>query len=536
MDLQHFVLHLLLFGATQGSGTGVTRASSGVAICSCDLSPGNCDLNCCCDPDCNLNDPTSVFSFCLPGSTKAQFRVCLYNWLMFRSDTPYPTEQIPSSSPRSPELFCILPTQSSLNYFVTPQTVNQTTFLSLSSKYSGASFSSASENIPTFSSFYKAGDTILTISRFGDLGVLRQPAPVGGQSLCSDANPARFLYSYDTSCVRLISNLSESCTTDPSLGAHFYYQYIRILKVPTDATVLVLRNATVPIDSTVNNSPTYNTDTCENVVSKVLYTVLYNGAQGITNVSVSFTLVNLTSTSLSIQQTFRLLYKPVSSASLVPATTRSGNPGYLVGYPVLTENGPLTMLRTLGNGSCSRSAVQFGMNTLGGCTIRGHTSELCSNLSTRAYELLTGDSPQRLGVFGNASVALEGDWTTIIYKNCSQQGSGNCSTSCLLPVSLQMQILKADVGLFSNPQSQVLGARFVYSCRPVRCQDVTILQTQVSFTDLTRRGPAPRSAPTVTGRAPVGFFNAFLSNTASRASAASLLLLSLLPWTCLLST
>ncbi|KAG9461137.1 hypothetical protein GDO78_017985 [Eleutherodactylus coqui] len=56
---------LLCMALYCGSGTG-----SEVAICTCDLTPGNCDINCCCDPDCSSSDPTSVFSFCKPGSTK----------------------------------------------------------------------------------------------------------------------------------------------------------------------------------------------------------------------------------------------------------------------------------------------------------------------------------------------------------------------------------------------------------------------------------------------------------------------------------
>lgn len=39
-------------------------------ICVCDLTPGTCDINCCCDKDCYLLHPRTVFSFCLPGSVR----------------------------------------------------------------------------------------------------------------------------------------------------------------------------------------------------------------------------------------------------------------------------------------------------------------------------------------------------------------------------------------------------------------------------------------------------------------------------------
>ncbi|KAG8542410.1 hypothetical protein GDO81_026776 [Engystomops pustulosus] len=60
------VLIITFYGGIRAA----TGATGGVTICSCDLSPGSCDINCCCDPDCSSSDPTNVFSFCLPGSTK----------------------------------------------------------------------------------------------------------------------------------------------------------------------------------------------------------------------------------------------------------------------------------------------------------------------------------------------------------------------------------------------------------------------------------------------------------------------------------
>lgn len=44
--------------------------SSVLPICVCDLTPGTCDVNCCCDKDCYLPHPRTVFSFCLPGSVR----------------------------------------------------------------------------------------------------------------------------------------------------------------------------------------------------------------------------------------------------------------------------------------------------------------------------------------------------------------------------------------------------------------------------------------------------------------------------------
>ncbi|KAM4697697.1 tectonic-3 [Rhinophrynus dorsalis] len=517
------VLCLLLI---LGAGTGVVRSASGVAICTCDLSPGICDLNCCCDPDCFLSDPTTVFAYCLPGSTKVQRWVCLYSWLMFRSNTPYPTKNVSSSSPRTPDLFCVLPSDPTLNYFITPRTVNGPSFSSLSDQYKGASFFPPSDSNPVIPNFYRAGDSIFTVSSSGTLGMLRQPASVGDPSVCSFNNPARFLQSDTTSCLRMISNLNEICLTDPTLSTAYYYQNISLLGVQANATALTIPN--VPIISLVTDKPTLRGDSCDNVVSEVIYTVLYNGTLGIKNVTVNFTLHNMSITSVSLKQSFTVLYKSVSSADVGSVQTRSGNPGYLVGSAVLTNTGSLTVLSSAG-GSCSRSPVQFGVNMLSGCTIRGQASDLCSTFRDQAYRLLLGErAPQKVAAFGNTVSAQSGDWMSIIYQNCSgAQSQANCS-SCLLPTTLHVQILQAKVGLLSNPQSQIVGARFLISCKQVKCQDSTVLQTQVSFTDVTRRGPAPRSTPSVTGRAPLGFFYPFQTSAASGMVSSPLLVLSLL--------
>ncbi|KAE8577569.1 hypothetical protein XENTR_v10022947 [Xenopus tropicalis] len=485
---------------------GGVRALTGVGVCTCDLSPGLCDLNCCCDPDCSLSDPTTVFSFCLPGSTKVQRWACLSSWLMFRSNAPYPTTNIAPVTPGSPNLFCVLPSDSSLNYFIAPRTVSLGDFSALSARYSGASFSPAPESNPAVPASYKAGDPIFTISPGGTLGQLRQPAAVGDSSVCSFSNPARFLASGTTSCLRVINSVSGSCQADPTLGTQYYYRNISVIGANPTGTVITSQS--VPIISLVTDTPILQGGSCNNVVSQVSYTVRYNGTAGIVSVAASFTLVNISGTSVSLVQSFGVLYESVSSVA--PGTVRSGNPGYLVGLPVLSDAGPLLVPRSVG-GSCTSGPVGFGENTLSACAIRGTGAETCGDLATRAYStLLGGKLPQAVATVGNTVATQSGQWVPIIYQNCSNQPPGNC-TSCPVPVSLAIHILWANVGQLSNPQAQVLGARFQYRCQLVQCQDATILQTQVTFTDLTQRGPPPRSC--ATGPVAPGLLHQWTSGT-----------------------
>lgn len=38
----------------------------------------------------------------------------------------------------------------------------------------------------------------------------------------------------------------------------------------------------------------------------------------------------------------------------------------------------------------------------------------------------------------------------------------------MVPVTLEIQILWTNVGLLSNPQAQILGARYFYRCHPLK--------------------------------------------------------------------
>uniref|UniRef100_A0A8C5R6J0 Tectonic domain-containing protein n=1 Tax=Leptobrachium leishanense TaxID=445787 RepID=A0A8C5R6J0_9ANUR len=489
--LSHAVPSFFSFLGIEPHRSDITHcaSSSGLAICVCDLSPGICDINCCCDPDCNSTDPTSVFTACLPGSTNVRD-------ITPASPGPADTGRVHLLISCS-HLRSFPVSAATLNYFVTPQTVNGASFSSLSQAYSGPSFSLASVPVPTFSSFYKVSEPFT-----GGLGSIRHltsdlyPLLIG--SLLSSSG---FLQSGSASCLRLISNLSASCLSDRSLRASSYYRNISVLRVSAGAS---WRQRWKTITSV-----SFAWFTC---CFWRLYHWSYSRSSSVSK-----------DTSPKPDQFYQSITAEGSSVQ------RSGNPGYLVGFPVLTDTGSFSLLTQAGDGSCSRSPLAFGMNAVsGGCTLMVGANESCSNLTDRAYNLLLGANPPRLAAtFGNAGTAQSGDWTSIIFQNCSTEGAGDCRSGCLVPVHLHVQILWAEVGLVSNPKAQVQGVRFLFSCRSVTCLDVIELQTQASFTDITRRGPSPRAQPAVTDREPLDFFFPFKSNRAEKDHACLLLQLSI---------
>ncbi|XP_058553281.1 tectonic-3 isoform X4 [Neofelis nebulosa] len=447
-------------------------------VCVCDLTPGTCDINCCCDRDCYLLHPRTVFSFCLPGSVRSSSWMCVDNSLIFRSNSPFPSRVFMDSG--GVRQFCVLVNNSRLNYFQKLQKVNATNFQALATEFGGESFTSTfqTQSPPPF---YRAGDPILTyFPKWSVISLLRQPAGVGAGGLCAESNPAGFLESKSTTCARFFKNLANSCTLDPALNAASYYNFT-VLKVPRGMTDLQNTKFQVPVTLVSQaGSPLLSGNICQNVVSQVIYEIETNGTFGIQKVSVSFGQTNLTvEPDTSLQQHFLIRFR-------------------------------MTLLQSQGDGICSvkKHEVQFGVNAISGCKLRQKKVD-CSHLQQEIYQTLHGKtSPEHVAIFGNADPAQKREWTRILSRNCSVSAM-HCTSCCVIPVSLEIQVLWAYTGLQSNPQAHVSGARFLYQCQSIKdSQQVTevALTTVVTFVDITQKPEPPRGQPRIDWKLPFDFF------------------------------
>uniref|UniRef100_F6WUS5 Tectonic family member 3 n=1 Tax=Equus caballus TaxID=9796 RepID=F6WUS5_HORSE len=498
-------------------------------ICVCDLTPGACDINCCCDRDCYLLHPRTVFSFCLPGSVRSSSWVCVDNSLIFRSNSPFPSRVFMDSN--GIRQFCVHVNDSKLNYFQKLQKVNATNFQALATEFGGRSFTSTFQN-QSPAPFYRAGDPILTyFPKWSVISLLRQPAGVGAGGLCAESNPAGFLESKSTTCARFFKNLANSCTLDPALNAASYYNFT-VLKVPRGMTDLQNMKFQVPVtlvSQSQPGSPLLAGNTCQNVVSQVIYEIETNGTLGIQKVSVSFGQTNLTvEPGTALQQHFITRFRafPQSTAAFL-TRPRSGNPGYIVGKPLLALTSDIrhsmTLLQSQGDGTCSvkRHEVQFGVNAISGCKHRLRKMD-CSHLQQEIYQTLHGrPRPELVAIFGNADPAQKGEWTRILSRNCSvsvyqftipHPNALHCTSCCVIPIALEIQVLWAYIGLQSNPQAHVSGARFLYQCQSIQdSQQVTevSLTTVVTFVDITQKPEPPRGQPRMDWKLPFDFFLPF---------------------------
>uniref|UniRef100_A0A8C3JS51 Tectonic family member 3 n=1 Tax=Calidris pygmaea TaxID=425635 RepID=A0A8C3JS51_9CHAR len=380
-------------------------------------------------------------------------RVCVEQSLVFRSNTPYPTDTI--AVPGGHDLFCV-----QLDDYCLLSVIFQ--------------------SLCDFAKFsFQAGDPILIyFDSSSVLSMLRQPIKMGASGLCVDGNPAGFLDSKSTSCTRIFANLSKSCSTDPALNAASYYRDFTVLKVHVPINDIIVSAVAPP------GAPHMEHNTCINVVSEVIYEIEFSGTRGIQSVSVRFKVSNVSGNSgSSLQQHFTL--------------------HFWVSAPVLSR---LLLSLYEGDGSCSqflRHTAQFARNMRTGCKLSN-----CSYIQQKLYRALQGmDRAEDLAVIGSAHSTQAEEWTAILIQDCSVQAV-NCTSCCMVPVTLEIQILWTKVGLLSNPQAQILGARYFYQCRPLKfpSTSMVLLTTGVTFTDMTEWPEPPRGQPQIHWKLPFDIF------------------------------
>uniref|UniRef100_A0A8C5JB63 Tectonic family member 3 n=1 Tax=Junco hyemalis TaxID=40217 RepID=A0A8C5JB63_JUNHY len=394
-------------------------------------------------------------------------QVCVENSLIFRSNTPYSTDIVSDPGGQDP-LFCVQLDDSKLNYYQQPQDIKESDFAEFLEKYGRHSFLVPSQVQPSFSAFYRAGDPILIyFDSSSVLSMLRQPIKMGTSGLCVDGNPAGFLESKSTSCARIFANLSKSCMTDPALDAASYYRDFTVLKVHFKFLVNV--TAVSP-----PGAPHMKDNTCINVVSEVIYEIEYSGTSGIQSVSVQFKVSNISVNSRSsLQQHFTM--------------------HFWVSISIL-----LGILPSL----CS-----FLISSLSPILEDSN----CSYIQQKLYKAFQGMSrTEDFAVTGSAHSTQAEEWMTILIENCGVEAV-NCTSCCMVPVTLEIQILWTKVGLLSNPQAQVVGTRHFYHCQPLKFLDMSMVPvtTIVTFTDMTDWPEPPRGQPQMHWKLPFDIFFPF---------------------------
>ncbi|XP_066287972.1 tectonic-3-like [Branchiostoma lanceolatum] len=612
--------------ATQAPATQTTfPVNTNVGSCTCDLTQNACDVNCCCDTDCTTQD-TQTFSQCLENLYKPDDRLCVQDHIIVFENTQYVsnlesnnlfciyTDNYPGRN----------------YYTGADTVETEQDFQNLVQTYETTSYSQLGSTPTVYENFYKSGDPIYTVNESGAQGTLGLPkaditsncldSSVAGFLLDETTSCTREWDSLANQCetnpslnaniyylglkVARTPALFQSTlppTTPAATGT---------ATVPTVTTVaMTTANVTIPVstsppgnvtaDNTTNlfdnpdlvnftltnitcqdregniiscgfpedsvPRPVYNgtSGLCDNVVLQVTYVMTHNGSQGISAVEVSFTLGSLPSTQTSVQQSFTISFNKQDSVS---GFRRSGNPGYVVGEPVLAgtlvettsvtastteqlrsivvssdRNSWLSMLSSAADGSCvsstaDRSSVVFGEDMRSGCLLTvffNNITSVCTLLQNTVNDALLGTNPpSHVAMFGNSQLDTVGDWVEILRVNEPvAQTTGFRTTTCRnVVLGMHIEVLYANIGALSNPQPKILAVRFrfedpqdiTFTCVGTQCQAGGAQASQqfevvssVSFIDASTSPTASLAEyPTIQTQLPFDFFYPFQASSA----------------------
>ncbi|ELW65528.1 Tectonic-1 [Tupaia chinensis] len=524
------------------------------ALCVCDLSPMQCDINCCCDPDCSPTD-FSVFSSCSVPVVMGDSQFCsqkaaTYS-LNFTANPPQRVFKLVDQI--NPSIFCIHIT----NYkpalsFINPEVPDENSFDKLMTT---SGFTSNVESDVSFitrleasnPAKYEYGVPLQTSDSF-----LRFPSPLTS-SLCTDNNPAAFLVNQAVKCTRKI-NL-EQCGKMEALSMA-YYSSPEILKVPNSRTKLIENcPPCLPTTPTRHQSGPVKAD-------MGAYALSQNPVRIIAESEISMFRVPVTVQSIAIRSLSKTLTRLEDAAVLQPALVSAGHVGVCVNVVLeakysltyteagaitkadlalllgtvsstvlplqqkfeirfiqtVNRHGQLTMLRSTAEQDCLaaegvRTPVLFGYNMQSGCTLRLTRALPCRLMVQKAKSLLKGQGfPDYVAPFGNSRAQDVLDWVPVHFVT----QSSSVKDSCQLPVALVIEVKWTKFGSLLNPQAKVVNvtATLIASSFPETSsgsERTIVLSTAVTFVDVSAPAVAGfRARPTINARLPSDFFFPFV--------------------------
>ncbi|NXK04200.1 TECT1 protein, partial [Herpetotheres cachinnans] len=519
-------------------------------LCVCDLLVAQCDVNCCCDPDCSAAD-FSLFTTCSVPIVTGDSHLCSQKAAIYSLDVEAnPPERIFKLIDQvNPSVFCIHATnyEQALS-FRSPEMPTSENFDQLLKRFGSATFSAEPDNWNMNTDAqnpsdvnetyrYEYGVPIRTVDAF-----LRLPSPVVS-SWCSDANPAGFLVNQATKCTRSVS--VEKCYNVQAVSMLFYINSsILAVNITVQSIVVQSLNGmrTLLNGSDVIRLPMILDELCINIVLGVSYHITYTDAGEIIEAAASFVLGAINNEVLSIQQSFEISFTQVNTKP-VPL---SGNPGYVVGLPIRAGFRPqgypfpveilfaalvlntnkysqLTILQSTSHQDClaaqgARTPILFGYNMISGCKLRITAAMKCQPLTQTLLDLLKGQSfPEYVASFGNSQAQDVLDWVPITHLHTSEQRISNTfQSSCQIPVSLEIEVKWTKYGSLVNPQARIVNVTATITTTTLKQlpsgRERTIpVTSSVVFTDISSPAePGYKAWPTINARLPFDFFFPFV--------------------------
>ncbi|KAM4732974.1 tectonic-1 isoform 2-T2 [Anableps anableps] len=492
--------------ALPASGSLLTPVAGADRLCPCDEHTAVCDINCCCDRECN--EEVALFTSCSLAAVRSGSRqLCNQDVAHYSLRTTidgYSELQVSVQMETNYDIFCI----QSQNRFdglshPSPSLPTDSNFDSLFSQFISFMFGSESsdEVLPAevqALSGYQFGDVLATAEQSGQKGIFYLPAP-SVTADCVNNSPAAFLKDQSSQCSQHVV-LDRDCGSLQALRMDTYTNIHLFAGRNIDAEV-------VPVD-------------VASVISQSI-----EGAQAELTVSEG---MNLRPVLITPTLCANVVLKEDGGERTIHY---SGNPGYVIGVPLMsgdrTTDGitrsinlrdTLSLLHSTKDQDClwgphMRSPVLFGLDFVSGCTLRLEDITNCSLISQLLLEVLRGPNfPQYVASFGNSPLENVLDWVPIKTKMNPMEAQ-----SCNIPLSLHLEIEWTKYGSLVNPQAQIVNIREVietnHSSLALFSGGSSILQVRssVAFIPVSATAlPGYRVTPSINAKLPFDFFFPFV--------------------------
>ncbi|XP_077957570.1 tectonic-1 isoform X4 [Gasterosteus aculeatus] len=535
------------------SGRLLTPGTTVGSLCPCDKLMGVCDINCCCDRACSKE--IALFTGCsvytISGIKQRCSNVVVTYSLGSRLDG-YSELHSFVRKEINYDIFCIQ-SQNRVDGLSHPSPALPTdsNFDSLFEEFIRFYFGSEENGSPenpvdhqTLSG-YQCGDVMVTAGESGQGGIFWLPAPLVTAE-CVDNSPAAFLKDQSSLCSRRLV-LKHDCESLLALRIDTYTNMGLFAGKTPDAAELVPVELASVILQTVDGSqteliinggenlnPVLNPTACVNVVLKVAYLTTFNPSGKILNVTVSLVLGFVREAALSLEQEFSITFVQLVSVKQENgddgAIHYSGNPGYVVGLPLVSgtrtvegiirsvdSRDTVSLLHSAGDQDClqephKRSPVLFGLDSVSGCTLRLTDTANCSLVVQVLLDVLRGTNRGKfVASFGNTPLHYPLDWVPIESNFNSVDGH------CRIPLSIHLQIQWTRYGSLINPQAQIVSIKEVIQTN-INSLDmlsgsnsILSVRTSVAFISFSAAGlPGYRATPTINTKLPFDFFFPFV--------------------------
>ncbi|XP_060520608.1 tectonic-3-like [Cylas formicarius] len=532
-------------------------------VCTCNLQRRYCDVNCCCDRDCDGVDKRALFGYCdVDGRHFYDDRYCDYVRHVYVNNTPYEWWVHQAG------LFCVVKSNAPKSYVVQRhepiRTVDDFEGYGLRNVWNVTEWRSRGGFRPDRKMTYGDPIWLLTVDgrieklalpkRFltsscaydEDVGYLK-PAKSSCE-LAQSKRPSLLAYFADRKVIIRphLFNATDNSTNSYATCPGNVCRAIDVAVCAADNFDSCTRMATPPAPCSRGDPKSDVARTCGNAtVERIRYVVRHNGSDGIDSVRAD--LIPLDHVPRRFVQHFSVVFYWTGRTANY-STARSGNPGYVPGRAVLAAvrdgssirrnstafaDNFLTLPGVVRGRCAAHSSIDFGYDGVVKCALRVNVTRddaaACRRVQVailNAWSASNGTS-RVVGLFGNADASRPTDWTDVLdVENASvalnrtgrdAATSGDATLTCRrLATSLFVDVVYARVDFERlKEQNKILGVtrRFLFENLTfgVGVETDVELRGAASFHDVTapkrRRFVEP---PRLDIRLPYDFFYPFV--------------------------